>query len=64
MMKCNILVAVGTAALAVVLFFAANFLRYPLTEYQCRMEAARAPTQLGARIADETCDDRFKTTPP
>lgn len=35
--------------------------RYPANEYECRMEASKAPTVRGVNEASGACDERFKS---
>ena len=34
--------------------------RYPANDYECRVEASKAPTARGVNEASEACDERFK----
>lgn len=48
-------VAIAAAALMLVV----KFLSYPVTNYQCKIEASRAPTSYGAQLAEEACEKHF-----
>jgi hypothetical protein len=34
--------------------------RYPSNDFECRMEASKAPTIAGVREAADACDEKFK----
>lgn len=51
--------AVKVPSIALLLLLSACS-RYPTNDYECRIEASRAPTIRGVNEASDACDEKFK----